>query len=263
MVSSSSDMYIYVLDYSRRAFILLLPTTVIAAAISYPLQKASLLFSALAVVVIGIVGFIFSNLATGMFGMPQLGGAMIVAIQPFAFLMSALRIDMLIPKRKQTEGVHMNDESNMDVTEKSKLVSALLAFFVGGIGAHRYYLGYTKVGAIQTCGFVSLIIGCLIGNAAIFEGGILALFALALLLFGLTTEIWSFVDFIRILIGSLIPANGTPYAESSPKQVRVINSAPSATDNADALEKLAALHKQGVLTDEEFQKKKADILERM
>jgi len=87
--------------------------------------------------------------------------------------------------------------------------------------------------------------------------------ALVFLLYGLATEIWSFVDFIRILTGGLIPANGTPYTENTPKQVNVIKPVPSVTENADALEKLAALYKQGVLSDEEFQKKKADILERM
>ena len=34
-------------------------------------------------------------------------------------------------------------------------------------------------------------------------------------------------------------------------------------DYAEAIEKLAKLHEQGILTDEEFQRKKADILAKM
>ncbi len=257
MLSFSSDMYTYdVLHYSRQAFILLLPTTITAVVIGFFLQKATFSTSLLSVVCIGFVGFIAINLTTGMFGMPRLGDAMIVMVQPFAFLMPAIRMDMFIPEKKRSGDKKMN-------TEKSKIIAALLAFFVGGIGVHRYYLGYTKAGAIQTCGFVSLIIGFSLYSASIYESGILVLLSLVFLLLGLATEIWVFVDFVRILTGSLVPADGTAYTESSPKQVNIVNPAPSVNDNADALEKLAALHKQGVLTDEEFQKKKADILERM
>lgn len=41
---------------------------------------------------------------------------------------------------------------------KSKMVAGLLGIFLGGIGVHRFYLGYTKMGIIQivvtlvTCG---------------------------------------------------------------------------------------------------------------
>ncbi len=41
---------------------------------------------------------------------------------------------------------------------KSKMVAGLLGIFLGGLGIHRFYLGYTKMGIIQivvtlvTCG---------------------------------------------------------------------------------------------------------------
>ena len=47
--------------------------------------------------------------------------------------------------------------------QKSKMVAALLAIFLGGIGIHKFYLGYTNEGIIQivitlfTCGVGSLI----------------------------------------------------------------------------------------------------------
>jgi TM2 domain-containing membrane protein YozV len=60
---------------------------------------------------------------------------------------------------------------------KSQLVAALLCFFLGGLGIHRFYLGYTAIGVIQllTAG------GC---------------------------GIWVLIDFIRILIGDLGPKGG-------------------------------------------------------
>jgi TM2 domain-containing membrane protein YozV len=60
---------------------------------------------------------------------------------------------------------------------KSKVAAALLAFFMGGLGIHRFYLGYTTIGIIQifTCG------GC---------------------------GIWALIDFILILSGSLQDSDG-------------------------------------------------------
>lgn len=45
---------------------------------------------------------------------------------------------------------------------KSKLAAGLLGIFLGGIGVHRFYLGYTTIGVVQilvtfiTCGFGSI-----------------------------------------------------------------------------------------------------------
>jgi TM2 domain-containing membrane protein YozV len=60
---------------------------------------------------------------------------------------------------------------------KSQLTALLLCFFVGFLGIHRFYLGYTWQGIVQ---LLTL-------------GG-----------FG----IWSLIDFIRIIIGDLKPKNG-------------------------------------------------------
>jgi TM2 domain-containing membrane protein YozV len=35
------------------------------------------------------------------------------------------------------------------LSEKSKLVASLLAFFLGGAGVHKFYLGYARQGAIM------------------------------------------------------------------------------------------------------------------
>ena len=55
---------------------------------------------------------------------------------------------------------------------KSKLTAILLCFFLGSLGIHRFYLGYTIIGIIQLLTF----------------GGFL---------------IWVIVDLIRLIIGSL------------------------------------------------------------
>jgi len=55
---------------------------------------------------------------------------------------------------------------------KSKLTAILLCFFLGSLGIHRFYLGYTLIGVIQLLTF----------------GGFL---------------IWVIVDLIRLIIGSL------------------------------------------------------------
>ena len=55
---------------------------------------------------------------------------------------------------------------------KLKLTAILLCFFLGSLGIHRFYLGYTLIGVIQLLTF----------------GGFL---------------IWVIVDLIRLIIGSL------------------------------------------------------------
>lgn len=62
--------------------------------------------------------------------------------------------------------------------DKSYVAAILLAAFLGGIGIHRFYLGYTWQGVVQL-----LTLGGL--------------------------GIWTFIDFIRIIIKDLNPKNGS------------------------------------------------------
>ncbi|MDB5261785.1 MAG: Protein of unknown function, domain containing protein [Adhaeribacter sp.] len=63
---------------------------------------------------------------------------------------------------------------------KSQIVAAVLAFIVGVLGIHRFYLGYTGIGIAQ------LLTG----------GGCL---------------VWSLIDLIRIIMGDLKPKDGSDY----------------------------------------------------
>lgn len=62
--------------------------------------------------------------------------------------------------------------------DKSQVAAALLCFFLGTLGIHRFYLGYTWQGIVQL-----LTLGGL--------------------------GIWALIDFIRILTGDLQPKDGS------------------------------------------------------
>ncbi len=72
---------------------------------------------------------------------------------------------------------------------KSKLAAALLAFFLGGLGIHRFYLGYTTIGIVMLSVFVvGSFVCCGLG--------------------AIITSVWALVDFVLILINQLPDAHG-------------------------------------------------------
>ena len=58
-----------------------------------------------------------------------------------------------------------NDKVNVGEKNKSNLTAILSCFFLGGLGIHRFYLGYTLIGFIQLLTFggflISTIIDCI------------------------------------------------------------------------------------------------------
>ena len=70
------------------------------------------------------------------------------------------------------------------LSDKSKVVAALLSFFLGALGIHRFYLG--RIGS----GIVMLVLN-------IIGFGILAF-----------VEIWALIEFIRILCNGLSDSQG-------------------------------------------------------
>lgn len=92
-------------------------------------------------------------------------------------------------------GVSLKREREIQTTQtssnpKSKVAAALFAFFLGTIGIHRFYLGYTVLGIIY-----------------------IVLFILGFLTLGITwiiAGIWAFIEFILILCGVIKDVNGDP-----------------------------------------------------
>lgn len=141
---------------------------------------------------------------------------------------------------KQATHIQINQGGNHLMAHKNKLTAILLSVFVGGLGIDRFYLGYTGLGVVKllTCGG-----------------------------FG----IWTLIDLVMICTGSLRPADGSPWEEEVQKEQAPVmvqstvhpsiqNSSPN---SFDAIERLAKLHEQGILTDDEFQQKKTDLLAKM
>ena len=70
---------------------------------------------------------------------------------------------------------------------KNKIVAALLAFFLGMFGVHRFYLGDTKNGTIM-----------LVGSLVSWLLSIVGIGLLGVIVFC----VWGFVDFVRYLVMS-------------------------------------------------------------
>ena len=117
---------------------------------------------------------------------------------------------------------------------KNKMTALLLSIFLGGLGIDRFYLGYSGMGVAKL-----LTAGCF---------GILYVY-----------------DIIMIATGKLGPADGSAY-EDETSASGTSASKPIASDwenSTSTLERLAKIHEQGILTDAEFNQKKAELLAKL
>ena len=107
----------------------------------------------------------------------------------FAFLAFSFSAHASFPVKKKKETIEVIAKDKVEVKDvttfsaiassgKSQVAALLLCFFLGGIGVHRFYLGYTWQGIVQILTF----------------GGL---------------GIWTLIDFIRIITGDLQPKNGS------------------------------------------------------
>lgn len=102
------------------------------------------------------------------------------------FLMSVTATYASFPVQRTTSqnttvNVSVEDELSSPAAlggEKSQLIALILCALVGGIGIHRFYLGYTWQGIVQ----LLTLGGC---------------------------GIWALIDLIRIITGDLQPKNGS------------------------------------------------------
>ena len=82
----------------------------------------------------------------------------------------------------EKKGVNINLSTGIPEGHKSKLAAILLAFFLGGLGVHNFYLGNTNKAIAQ---LLLTVIGWIIIIGPIISG------------------IWAFVEFILLLTGSI------------------------------------------------------------
>lgn len=81
--------------------------------------------------------------------------------------------------------------ASVNPNQKSSLVAGLLAIFVGALGVHNFYLGYTSKAVAQL--LLTLLGGWLCGLGAI------------------AAAIWAIVEGVQLLTGSInVDANGMP-----------------------------------------------------
>ena len=164
----------------------------------------------------------------------------------------AIDIDCVEGKHKQTPFLAPKQR-----ILKSKTIASILALALGNFGVHRYYLGYKKQGFAQTLIYFSLVLAYL---AAEME---LLLLSAVFLIYTVVASIWVLVDFVRILTSSLTPADDSDYRENQPKQVQLIQPTSNLNISLDSIWELAKLREQNILTDEEFQQKKAEFLSKL
>ena len=114
------------------------------------------------------------------------------------------------------------------MVQKDKTTALILSILGGGLGLDRFYLGYIGMGVLKL-----LTAGCF---------GILYI-----------------IDIIHIATGTLKPMNGE-YIDAVPTNASIQNGVNATADLAETLKKMAALHDDGILSDDEFAKMKADVL---
>lgn len=55
------------------------------------------------------------------------------------------------------------DDAPAPVKDNKKVVAGILGILLGGLGVHKFYLGYTTAGIIQICSNIACGAGSLIG----------------------------------------------------------------------------------------------------
>jgi TM2 domain-containing membrane protein YozV len=124
-----------------------------------------------------------------------------------------------------------NHASNLIITNnknymKDKNITGIIAFFLGGLGIHRFYLGQTGLGILY-------LVFC-----------------------------WTFIPAIVALIDAIIfwTQSSESFDAKYNQGVKRSSYGQISTNVADELSKLNSLKERGVLTEDEFQARKAKIL---
>jgi len=144
-------------------------------------------------------------------------------------LMSYGTFNLIKEKSEETQEIDekekITNNLSTELSDKEFIPTLLLCLFVGMIGVHRFYVG--KIGT-----------------------GVVMIFTLG----GL--GIWVLVDFIMICIGSFRDKEGR-IVKNQPVVAAVQG---TSTGVAEELEKFAELKEKGIISEEEFDKKKQELL---
>tara|TARA_X000000368_G_scaffold310031_1_gene247952 strand:- start:590 stop:1384 length:795 start_codon:yes stop_codon:yes gene_type:complete len=145
-----------------------------------------------------------------------------IAIFYAIYLILPEMMPSIFSQMKNSKNVQIYQPSE-ELSEKEFLPTLILCFFVGFLGIHRFFVGKLGTGILMIVTF----------------GGL---------------GIWILVDFIMICVGSFRDIDGRiiKYQRSV-----VIKSEASV---ADELKKFAELKDKGVISEEEFNKKKEELL---
>ncbi|WP_294386447.1 NINE protein [uncultured Clostridium sp.] len=81
-----------------------------------------------------------------------------------------------------------NNIDELNIKIKNKLLAGLLALFLGGMGIHRFYLGYIKIGIVQLS----------LWGLGYFTGGIT----------WVIVQIWALIESILIFLGKIKDSEG-------------------------------------------------------
>ena len=96
------------------------------------------------------------------------------------------------------------------VSGKSRTAAVLLAFFLGTLGIHRFYIGRTGTGLtmllLGIAGWVLIVVGAFTAAMSFGLGG-LGVIVIGYVLIG-AVGLWAFIDFIMALAGALKDGKG-------------------------------------------------------
>jgi hypothetical protein len=159
----------------------------------------------------------------------------------------------------QTEAWEDQDKapSNSEPSDKDFVTTLLICIFLGGLGGHRFFVDKQETA-------IAMLVMPIVA-ALIFE---FLAFGLGILLF-VVWGLWYLIDLLQIVTSSFEDSEGrviayqaagaTNTAPSTHVPEKVVET-PPAKDIPDEIRKFAELKKDGLITEEEFDKKKKELL---